>query len=136
MTADALGLKRLDAIDIAFGTTGYKLQLAARARRVSCVLLYLPNYYKTECFINGHTCTCSLPVFINLNRNGHFVGESPNLTLVKMYTYILRSDNTYNYNVNFSVEVDKYVSPIHCVTVRLKMFYSSNVKQQSPFYYL
>ena len=35
------------------------------------------------------------------------MGESLNLTIVKIYS-IPNSDNDYNHNVNFSVEVDKY----------------------------
>jgi hypothetical protein len=37
LTADVLGLKVIDALDISFGTTGCKLQLAARARKVVAV---------------------------------------------------------------------------------------------------
>ena len=34
LTAKALKLERLDILDIAFGTSGYKLQLAAKSDRV------------------------------------------------------------------------------------------------------
>ena len=34
LTAKALKLNRLDILDIAFGTSGYKLQLAAKSDRV------------------------------------------------------------------------------------------------------
>jgi hypothetical protein len=46
LTAKALKLKRLDILDIAFGTSGYKLQLAAKSDRV--VAVDLNPYYLNE----------------------------------------------------------------------------------------
>ena len=59
VTADALELDHLNAIDIAFGTTGYKLQLAARAIRVR----YLCTMY-TCTYIPMYTCTYTYLMYI------------------------------------------------------------------------
>ena len=44
-----------------------------------------------------------------LNRYVCLVGESPNLTIVKMYTYVVIIRIITTYNRNFSVTVDMYV---------------------------